>query len=234
MVQYLSPNGHDLGSSNYDGYGISLIVFIATYTILFFAGCAYLWHHRNHPIVKMRKIGVALLSILILHVYLFLCFMAYPLNGFYPCSVEFWTMSLYLPIGMGLFQAQNQQLLLISRGQDQLRSLEESYKPLPGQRAYRIGTPRYWTIRFKLWWNGASKQRKYESFVLVGMIFQVSWTQIVLVTVTDSQKVRWLFHHLQHLPKIQSLWACRPSINATVLSSRLGMVRHCARFLKLC
>ena len=150
------------------------MVFIVGYTILFFTGCAYLWQHRDHPIIRMRKIGLALLSVLILHVYLFMVFMAYPLNGLYPCNVEFWAMSLYLPIGLGLFQAQNQQLLLVSRGQDQLMKVEDSFKRFAGERGHGLGTPRYWANRCKLWWNGANKQRKYESFVLIGIVFQVS------------------------------------------------------------
>ena len=82
----------------------------------------------------------------------------------------------YLPLGTGLFQAQNQQLLLVSRKQNRMLRTEE-FKPM-----YRghnkstgtgTGTPRYWFWRVKLWWQGVSTQGKYEGFVFVGMIVQV-------------------------------------------------------------
>lgn len=174
MVRYLNPGGHNWGPENLDGYGISQIVIAVLYSIVFYAACAFLWIHRNNAVVKMRKINLALISILILHVYLFMVFMVYPLNGGFPCSVEFWIMSIYLPIGIGLFQAQNQQLLIVSREQSVLLHTEDHYKPLYSGQGKGIGGPRYWLWRFKLWWQGTSKQGKYEGFVFAGALVQVS------------------------------------------------------------
>ncbi len=174
MVRYLNPGGHNWGTENLDGYGISQIVVMVTYTIFLYTACAYLWFRRHHPIIKMRKIGLALLSILILHVYMFMVFMVYPLNGAFPCSVEFWIMSIYLPLGIGLFQAQNQQLLIVSREQDQLLRNEQLYKPLYPRAGFKLCGPKYWLWRLKLWWRGITTQSKYEGFVVVGMIVQVS------------------------------------------------------------
>ena len=67
---------------------------------------------------------------------------------------------LYLPIGIGLFQVQNQQLLIVSEGQNQLVHLDEPYRSLAGERARGIGTFSYWMFRFKLWWTSTSKQGK--------------------------------------------------------------------------
>lgn len=114
MVRYLNPGGHNWADAeNFDGYGISLIVVIVLYSIFFYAACTFLWLQRNNPAIRMRKIGLALLSVLVLHVYLVIIFVVYPLNGTFPCSLEFWVMSIYLPLGVGLFQAQNQQLLIV-------------------------------------------------------------------------------------------------------------------------
>ncbi len=114
MVRYLNPGGHNWADAeNFDGYGISLIVVIVLYSIFFYAACAFLWLQRNNPAIRMRKIGLALLSVLVLHVYLVLVFLVYPLNASFPCGLEFWVMSIYLPLGVGLFQAQNQQLLIV-------------------------------------------------------------------------------------------------------------------------
>ena len=80
----------------------------------------------------------------------------------------------YLPIGIGLFQAQNQQLLIVSREQSLLLRKEEHYKPLYPAQGKGLGGPRYWLWRLKLWWQGTSTQGKYEGFVLIGMTVQVS------------------------------------------------------------
>ena len=179
MFRYLNPGGHNWGPENLDGYGISQIAFIGTYTIFLYTACAYLWFRRKHPVIKMRKIGLAVLSILILHVYMIMVFMVYPLNGAFPCSAEFWIMSMYLPLGIGLFQAQNQQLLIVSREQDQLLRNEHSYKPLYPRAGFKLCGPKYWLWRYKLWWQGVATQSKYEGFVVVGMIAQVSeWIRL--------------------------------------------------------
>ena len=175
-MQYASPYGWFKGHLVDDGYGASLLIFIVLYTLGFFAACTYLWYQRHHPVIRMRKIGIALMSIIMLHVYLFLVFVYYSFKGPYPCGLEFWIMSIYLPIGIGLFQVQNQQLLVVSEGQNQLIHLDEPYRPLAGERAHGIGTFRYWMFRFKLWWTGTSKQGKYEAFVFAGMVVQVSST----------------------------------------------------------
>lgn len=86
-------------------------------------------------------------------------------------------MSIYLPIGIGLYQAQNQQLLIVSREQNHLVRNEEYFKPMFAGRGHGIGGPRYWMFRFKVWWNSASKQGKYEGFVFAGMVVQVRTNQ---------------------------------------------------------
>ena len=95
MGPYFNSRGHNWGPENLDGYGITQIVVAVIYSVLFYAACVYVWMHRDHPVIKMRKINLALLSILILHVYLFMVFMVYPINGAFPCGVEFWSMSMY-------------------------------------------------------------------------------------------------------------------------------------------
>ena len=78
----------------------------------------------------------------------------------------------YLPIGIGLYQAQNQQLLIVSTEQHRLL-YSEDYKPLYPGHGRGVGGPKFWLWRAKLWWNSTSKQGKYEGYVLIGMIVQV-------------------------------------------------------------
>ena len=78
-------------------------------------------------------------------------------------------MSLYLPIGIGLYQAYNQQLLLISRGQQHLLT-QDIYKPLPGG---KNTSEVYWNA-FVLWCKDAREQEFFEAFVAAGVGIQVS------------------------------------------------------------
>ena len=173
MVRYLNPGGFDFGAENLDGYGISYIGVAVIYSILFYAACIFLWLYRHHPMVQKRNVPLLLISLLTLHVYLFMVMVVYTLNGTYPCQVEFWCMSLYMPLGIGLFQAHNQQLLVVSQGQSQLLQLEGPFRRLPPKRN-GSGNLRYCVYRFKLWWGGVSQAGKYQSYVLVGIIVQVN------------------------------------------------------------
>jgi hypothetical protein len=92
---YLNPDGHNWGPSmNLDGWGITLIGFAIAYSILFYTACAFVFHHRKYPVMRMRNISLAVVSLLVLHVYLFMVIMVYPMNGVFPCGVEYWIMSM--------------------------------------------------------------------------------------------------------------------------------------------
>ena len=175
---YLNPGGFDLGAENFDGYGISTIVVGTIYSLCFYAACIYLWFYRKHPVVRMRNVPLLLMSLLTLHVYLYFLFFGYVMNGTFPCQVEFWCMSLWLPAGIGLFQAQNQQLLVVSLQQQRLLATEELYKPLPPRKGR--GSVNYWRFRMKCWWREASSTRRYELFVTLGIVVQVDMTSKVL------------------------------------------------------
>ncbi|KAL8707996.1 MAG: hypothetical protein Q9220_007076 [cf. Caloplaca sp. 1 TL-2023] len=117
--------------------------------------------------MRMRKIPMAICAVLVLHVYLMMVLIVYTANGHWPCDAEFWIMSIYLPIGIGLFQVQNQQLLLISRGQRELLK-EDIYKSLPSGK-----TPReyYWN-KFVIWCKSVREQENFEGFIVAGMLIQ--------------------------------------------------------------
>lgn len=172
-MAYLNPNGFDFGSKNFDGYGISQLAFAVVYTVVLYGACIYLWMIRHHPIVKMRRVGLMTMAVLVLHVYLFLVFTAYFLNGTWPCSVVFWIMSVYLPTGIGLFQVANQQLLVVSRQQTHLITVDVTYKPLPPTRGPGVGDRRYWLWRFKMWYRWLSTEGTFEGFVVIGILLQV-------------------------------------------------------------
>ena len=173
MVRYLNPGGFDFGPENFDGYGISNVVVGVNYSVIFYSACVFLWLYCHHPVVRMRNVPLLPLSLLVLHVFLFMAFIVYTLNGAWPRQVEYWCKNLYLLIGIGLFQAQNQQLLIVSDGQAELVNSDELYKPLLPKGGRCIGGPGYWLFQVKVCWKGVSKQCRYECFVLIGIFVQV-------------------------------------------------------------
>ncbi|KAL8726979.1 MAG: hypothetical protein Q9166_006342 [cf. Caloplaca sp. 2 TL-2023] len=196
---YLNPGGFNFESTNLDGYGISNIVVATGYTILLYAACIYLWLQRRHPVVKMRQVGLMLMSVLVIHVFCFIVFTIYTLNGAWPCPVEFWAMNLYLPIGIGLWQAQNQQLIIVNREQTEMISSQPTYKPLLPSRGHRVGTARYWLGRFKVWYRGISSQGKYEGFVLIGIIVQFTVSMVVYNISRKFNRYGVVSHHTSPL-----------------------------------
>ncbi|KAL8826779.1 MAG: hypothetical protein Q9170_007274 [Blastenia crenularia] len=168
-MPFFSPKGHDFG--NYyqlDGWGVFLVVFTVLYTLFLLGLSCVLWTWRNHPVIRMRRVPLAIAAVLVLHVYVCIVLLVYPWNGHFPCSVEFWVMSVYLPIGIGLFQASNQQLLRISRGQQALLT-EDTYRTLPSGKNRR---EYYWSA-FVIWAKNAKDQGSFEGFLAAGMVAQV-------------------------------------------------------------
>ncbi|KAL8745954.1 MAG: hypothetical protein Q9184_007810 [Pyrenodesmia sp. 2 TL-2023] len=192
---YLNPGGINFGPKNWDGYGISNIAFVVVYSVFLFAACVYLWYQRHHPVVRMRKVGLMLLSVLVIHGFCFLVFTIYTMNGAWPCTVEFWSMNLYLPIGIGLWQAQNQQLLIVSRQQSHLIHFNHTYRPLLPPRGHSMGTPRYWFWRLKIWYRNISSQGKYEGFVLIGIMIQFTVSFVIYNISRKFNRYGIVSHH---------------------------------------
>lgn len=97
-------HGHDWGVPNLDALAIFYISFAAIYTLVVFAGLFALFLLRNTHAVRIRSFPVTLTAVLVLHMYLVLIFLVYPLNGKFKCGWEFWIMNILLPSGMALFQ----------------------------------------------------------------------------------------------------------------------------------
>ncbi|KAI4111906.1 MAG: hypothetical protein LQ339_000365 [Xanthoria mediterranea] len=175
-MRFLNPGGHDFIGANLDGWGVIQLLFAILYTLVLLVLCGILWKQRDHPIIRMRKIPMAIAAVLVLHVYLVIVLIVYTLNGYFPCNAEFWIMSIYLPIGIGLFQAQNQQLLLISRGQQVLLT-QHAIKPLPaGKTRWQ-----YYRNKFVLWCKSSKEQDAFEGFIAAGMLVQFLGSLLIYV-----------------------------------------------------
>lgn len=94
----------DGGAPNFDAAGIIYVVAAILYTIVLSAELFLLYRQRSAFCVHIRGLGVVFTSVAMLHVYLVLVLLVYPLNGRWPCSAEYWVMSIFLPLGMAIFQ----------------------------------------------------------------------------------------------------------------------------------
>jgi hypothetical protein len=104
MAPVLSTRTLNGGAPNTDALSIIYIVAAITYTLVLAGELYLLYRHRSAFCVRIRNLKVVVSAISVLHVYLILVLLVYPWNGRFPCSAEFWIMSVFLPSGMALFQ----------------------------------------------------------------------------------------------------------------------------------
>ncbi|KAJ9631233.1 hypothetical protein H2204_008318 [Knufia peltigerae] len=110
--------GYDMALRyNTDGLGFLYVGIVIAWTCLLIPAAIFLVRNRHLPFLRMRNIPLAVSAVAVLHVYWVLCMIAYVLNGFFPCATEYWIMSIYLPLGIALFQATNTQLFAIATAQ---------------------------------------------------------------------------------------------------------------------
>ncbi|KAF1927138.1 uncharacterized protein M421DRAFT_182368 [Didymella exigua CBS 183.55] len=111
MAPILTPRMLNGGRSNTDALGITYVVIAIIYTLILAFELTLLYRRRDAFCVHIRNIKIVFAAVSMLHVYLTLVLLAYPWNGLYPCSAEFWVMSVFLPLGMAFFQACNARVL---------------------------------------------------------------------------------------------------------------------------
>ena len=107
MAPVLTPRMLNGGSSNTDALGITYVVIAIIYTIILACELTLLYRRRDAFCIQIRNIKIVFAAVSMLHVYLTLVLLAYPWNGLYPCTAEFWVMSIFLPLGMALFQGKH-------------------------------------------------------------------------------------------------------------------------------
>ncbi|KDN64202.1 putative integral membrane protein [Colletotrichum sublineola] len=73
----------------WDSIGIFYITFCATWTVIVFAGMAFLWANRKHPILKIRGLPLAFSSITFLHMYWCMAQITYPIGGTMPVVIAY-------------------------------------------------------------------------------------------------------------------------------------------------
>lgn len=132
------------------------------------AGIICLVWHRRSPFVRIRNLKIAITSTFFLHIYLVKILLAYTTNGHFLCSAEFWIMSIYLPFGIALFQANVTQLRSVAEQQELLLIRQSSFNGTPelsGQSWLRRVSNRYGRL---------TQAQKSYIFIAIGMVIQVS------------------------------------------------------------
>jgi hypothetical protein len=164
---YISQLGRNWGPKvNWDFLGKLYASIAIAWTVVLLVGISWLVCHRHSPIIKMRNIPLAVAATGFLHVYLVKIFLAYTANGHFLCSAEFWIMSIYLPFGIALFQANMVQLLSISNQQRKLLEGDRiSIRELP---QHPLGIRGLWSR----WRSLTALQRSYV-LIVIGMLLQV-------------------------------------------------------------
>ena len=110
---------------------------------------------------------IAITSTFFLHIYLVKILLAYTTNGHFLCSAEFWIMSIYLPFGIALFQANVTQLRSIAEQQEALLLRQSSYNGTPAL------SGQSWLRRVCNRFARLSQAQKSYCFIAVGMVVQV-------------------------------------------------------------
>jgi len=159
---FLEPEGRNWGAVvNWDDLGKFYAVIIILWTALLVFGVVWLVLHRQLQFIRIRNLPLAISSTLFLHIYLVKIFLAYTTNGHFLCSAEYWIMSIYLPLGIALYQAYLVQLRSVWEQQQKLVS--------PGSSLYE--TERKGLLQR---WRSLSSLRKSYCFIGIGMVIQVS------------------------------------------------------------
>ncbi|KAK5196476.1 hypothetical protein LTR99_005264 [Exophiala xenobiotica] len=158
---------------NTDGLGFTYVGIVIAWTCLLLPASIFLIRNRHLPFLRMRNIPLAISAVAVLHVYWVLCMIAYVLNGFFPCSTEYWIMSIYLPLGIALFQASNSQLFSIATAQKRYLKGDVAVEARPAQAR---GWRKYWQ-KVKTY----NTTKNTMAWIGIAMMVQLAFSLIVFL-----------------------------------------------------
>jgi hypothetical protein len=146
------------------------------------AGMTFIWIHRKKDAsLRMRKVPLLLAGVFSLHIYAALCIIAYPVGQFFSCNVEFWVMSILLPIGIALFHASNSQFLHVASRQKHFvrMSTLSDHKAINEEKAEAIASSRWRRVFAGL--ERADNIKQTLLLIGAGMVVQVSLDRTVVL-----------------------------------------------------
>lgn len=152
---------------HFDSLGKLYISIAIIWTTLVACGSGILIYNRELPALRVRNTHLWTAAVAFLHSYWVLTLLAYVMNGNYPCTAEFWIMSLWLPFGIALYQINGMHLL-------QVASLQTRFVHPQALCAYRgarsVGSG-WWSLRKIGLPNSLSRLQK--NLMISGIILQV-------------------------------------------------------------
>ena len=166
-------NNAPAGTPSLDNLGIVYVVLNVFWTAVVLAGSAALWQFRRHECISKRNVGLTVAAVLCLQIYWSLNMIMYPLNGAYPCDLNFWIMSIYFPLGVALYQLQNVQLLSVSARQRELRRQ-------PFRRSDRLTLRHLQFWRYRHSWSEMTLLSKIYFGISISIVTQVRVFEVAL------------------------------------------------------
>jgi hypothetical protein len=168
MTFHVSPTGFDGEPRlNVDSLGQLYISIAIIWTAIVVCGSGFLLYHRDLPALRVRNTHLWTAAVAFLHAYWVLCMLAYVVNGTYPCTAEFWIMSLWLPFGIALYQANGMHLLHIASLQTRFIHPQALY----AYRGSRSGKGGWRSLRTTSLPDSLSQPQRI--FIIVGLAVQV-------------------------------------------------------------
>ncbi|KAJ6001584.1 hypothetical protein N7522_006811 [Penicillium canescens] len=171
-----SPGGDGEGGPIFDSLAKFYVSVAIIWTTALLIGSAFLIANRQEQCIRIRNLFLALSAVSFLHVYWILCMVAYSMGDKYPCVAEYWIMSIYLPLGIALFQANSMQLLSVFGIQEKLLlAAQQPYRPRFMDRAKS-------SRRSLFQWKQLTLVQKTELGIVVGMLVQLFLSLSIFLT----------------------------------------------------
>ncbi|KAJ5191048.1 uncharacterized protein N7498_010033 [Penicillium cinerascens] len=182
--------GNNVDVPTFDGLAKFYISVAIIWTTAILCGSAFLIANRHEQCIRIRNLLLALSAVSCLHVYWVLCMVAYSLGTKYPCAAEYWIMSIYLPLGIALFQANSMQLLSVFGIQEKLLfTAQQPYRP------HFIARARS-SSRSLFQWRQLNLVQRTELGIVVGMVVQLLLSLSIFLTSRKFQTFGTFSEHV--------------------------------------
>lgn len=210
-----SSPGDDGSGPIFDSLAKFYVSVAIVWTTAILTGAAFLIANRQEQCIRIRNLSLALSSVSCLHVYWILCMVAYSMGDKYPCIAEYWIMSIYLPLGIALFQANSMQLLSVFGIQEKLLfAAQQPYKPHFIDRAKSRS-------KYLFQWKQLNLVQRTEVGIVVAMVVQVSTSRA-----PSAVDIQLLISHISSLDVFVALYL--PFL------SKIPDLRHLFQFCGSC
>lgn len=167
---------------NFDSVGWTYLGVLIGWTVALAAALSFLWTQRDLPSMRMRRLPMLFAGVVALHVYGCITMLVYPVGAAFSCNLEFWIMSIYLPLGIALFHASNTQFLHLASRQKHFAHMSslKDHDSISEEKAREISNSRWKKAIMGI--QRADNVEQTFVFIGIGMLIQVSQLKLVKLT----------------------------------------------------